>query len=648
MLVLLLALGLCTSVLVAWAGALVDRTMWPDTILTRGPSGTRTEVRGWLVEAGRDRTLTWRTFDALDLWDEPPDLDAPTELPAWSVGHGLADQPGPFAPARERSRDQAWEVSAGWPMRCVRAVRTAGPTEFALPGEFVRGGAVAMPRPWPFKFKMLPREQQPGVWPWSPQGRTVVVPLRPMPLGLLANTIVFALAWAVALAPLTLPGVWRRHRRRTRARCPRCAQSMGGLPDGAPCPECGWPPGARTPLVRVACGRGPMLGAALALVVLAVGASTLLVQQWMAVDRLPPLHYAAAVGDVQGIDRLLAAGVDANGPLAGWENISMFVEGTTPLGWAAARGQADAAERLLAAGARANEPPHERTAVSLAIEYQQDEIARACVAQLASGETVGLLAEVLPFASDGMRRTLVEGASWSDGMLIWAANYALQAQELGLVEALMDAGLAQLQATRINLLATTVIEDARAWQAPYRHDLGLTRYVLGLGLDDTGTDHIRFFRAAVRLGCVPALDALLEAYPHHAGLLHALRSETIAKAASAGGDAMLSRLVGEGVDLNRAPRAHYNALWDATIENEPDAVAALLRHGLDPTLEHEGLTLREWLESIRGDEFLDESWDAYHPFRRDAVATARIIDLLEAAEAEWHARERESPEPGDL
>jgi len=269
------------------------------------------------------------------------------------------------------------------------------------------------------------------------------------------------------------------------------------------------------------------------------------------------------------------------------------------------------------------------------------------VAQLVSGDTVGHLAEVLPFASDGMRRTLSEGAAWNDGTLIWAANYALQAQELGLVEELMDAGLAQLQARRINLLATTVIEDARAWQAPYRHDLGLTRYVLGLGLDDTGMDHIRLFRAAVRLGCVPAFDALLEAYPHHAGLLHALRSETIAQAASRGGDAMLARLVGAGVDFNRAPRAHYNALWYATIENEPDAVAALLRHGVDPTLEHGDLTLREWLESIRDDEFLDESWDAYHPFRRDAAATERIIEMLEAAEAKWHARAQELPEPGD-
>src|SRR5690606_31459739 len=123
-----------------------------------------------------------------------------------------------------------------------------------------------------------------------------------------ANTLLFAVAWIALLAPLVLPGVWRRHRRRKRTRCTRCGHSVAGLPDGAPCPECGWPPGARTPLVRVACGGGPMLGAALAVVVLVGAASTLLVHRWMAVDGLPPLHHAAAVGDVERIERLLAAG----------------------------------------------------------------------------------------------------------------------------------------------------------------------------------------------------------------------------------------------------------------------------------------------------------------------------------------------------
>lgn len=339
MLALLLALGLSTSLLFAWVGALVDRSAWPDTPLTRSPVGERTAMRGWLVEMGRDRTLTWRTFDALDLWDQPPDLEASTRLPSWSVGHDLADQPGPFAPARERTRDVAWEVSAGWPMRCVRAVRSAGPSEFALPGEFVRGGVAAMAVDWPMAHGRVTGHEGLTIEPWPNGGLAAVVPVRPIIGGLVVNTVVLALGWGVALLPLAALRAARRWRRGRKNRCARCGHARDGLPTGAPCAECGRDPHERTTLAQLLTARAPMCGASMALALVLASSAALLVYRWMAVDRLPPLHHAAAVGDVEAIERLLAGGADIEGqfiPIAGSHEA---VEFSTALHWAAAREQ---------------------------------------------------------------------------------------------------------------------------------------------------------------------------------------------------------------------------------------------------------------------------------------------------------------------
>lgn len=649
MLFLLLALGLCTSVLVAWAGALVDRGGWPDTFLTRSPVGTRTAMRGWVVEQGRDRSLTWRTFAALDLHMEPPDLDAPATLPAWSVGRALPDQPGPFVPARERTRDVAWEVSAGWPARCVRAVRGAGPAEFALPGEFVRGGLAAMAYGWPMPAGAVAGADGFAVAPWPAGGRAAVVPLRPMVGGLLVNTVAFALAWAAALAPLVVLRPLRRRRRRTRNRCVACGHAREGLPSGAPCAECGRDPSARTPARELLTARAPMLGAALALPLVLGATAALPTHRWMAVDRLPPLHHAAAMGDVEEVERLVATGAAVDDPLGELNSVPGFLYQSTALHWAASRRHAGASRALLDRGADAAVDIFGYQPAVLAIGTGDAAIAELLMSALQPGDQLVGIDDVFVHAHPSVQRALLDRVFTTEGARLELASRVVLDQDLSLLDTLVEGGLASGGRHWHSLLGRAAQIDGAAFERPYRVDLGMTRHVLGLGLEFERDEVELTARVAMRRGNLPALHALVEAYPGLSALAATLDAERLAQATMSGGRDMLSRLVELGADPNAPGPQGFNALLPAAMAADAHAVAILLEAGVNPTLVEGGVTLRQWL--VAGAERAARHRDDNRgfPSRADPDAFARIIGLLEAAELEWSARaepDAAPPAPG--
>lgn len=633
MLCLLLALGLCTSVLVAWAGALVDRSAWPDTLLTGEPIGSRTEMRCWLVEEGRDRTLTWRTFNALDLWDEPPDMEAHTELPAWSVGHELPDQPGPFAPARERTRDMAWEVSAGWPMRCVRAVRTAGPTEFALPGEFVRGGFAAMAVGWPAATSAVAGAGGITIGPWPVGGLTAVVPLRPMPVGLLVNTVVFAGMWFVVLLPSVALRAVRRWRRGTRNRCTRCGHARDGLPEGAPCAECGREPDERTTIGEMLTARAPMFGAAMLLALVLASSAALITHRWMAVDRLPPLHHAAAVGDVERIERLIAAGTIAHEPLAELDSISSTMAGTTALHWAVSRGERRASLHMLELGAVLSDGSFAAAPLVAAVIRGDTELAESLAATLPDATPPGTVVLALPAADAAMRRWVLERFDWDPARLDAAAHSAIEAHEFSLIELLIEAGLDPRRRESRRLVETAILQDGRVFDGPCACDAGVTRALLALGFDQTPGIVPRMLFEVLRTDNVPAFDAMIGGFTGPRGATVYMRDGTLHVAAGLGHARMVRRLLAHGLDIDATDEGGISALDEAITFAHPGVVRVLLEEGADPRFDsrrHNALTRAEMAHRIH-----------------ENTQSSEIVTLLEAAEAEWSAIEQEQEAPGD-
>jgi hypothetical protein len=172
------------------------------------------EIRAAAISRGFGRTeVMWMHFDGIIT---ERDASAPPSAP----------QPDPPASAIPNwTTVPDWtnvgmlvQEAQGWPCPALRCEHSENSATTPKAGTVVGGIALAS----------------------SPDGDPFrILALRPIPLGLTADALAFALAWSLILL---VPRAIRNHYRRRRGHCSRCGYSLSGLSTESLCPECGHAP----------------------------------------------------------------------------------------------------------------------------------------------------------------------------------------------------------------------------------------------------------------------------------------------------------------------------------------------------------------------------------------------------------------------
>lgn len=401
-LALFLALGLTTSIGVAWASATMWRGYDLSNPLTRTlfmePTVELGEVNQWRIAQWNHATLTrrwgwgWRSEwfeNPRDAYSRSATLGREDRERSWS-GIGVpafsrAQRPPPKEPAPialfVHALPSFEEREAGWPMRCLRVWWAAGDDRLDTPGERIQGGVLASYWVYPWGSTSF----DPSMLHWNTEDEHAI-PLTPMWVGLAVNAVFWALAWLAILQLLMLPlRLWLRWqwtRRERWGRCLACGydSSAAGEP-AATCTECGARRGQRP--MRVL--RGMIALPTLALVLSVAWVAGVGAQRIATAERLPPMHQAAADGDHQRVRELLAAGAlaDNNAPDIRPLNVSPM-QGARPIEWAAARGHTQVVDELIGAGAYYDMIGDRRSPLALAVACGHDDIVERLMAAGAS------------------------------------------------------------------------------------------------------------------------------------------------------------------------------------------------------------------------------------------------------------------------
>jgi hypothetical protein len=262
-----LPIGFLSNTLLASAlilGLMVSWNAQPRTVRRRGGASWRRPMRAHpamivLLAAGANIVVafgfwTWWQYskDALTFGSAPrfqgdevyaflPKHVArwPTTVPdKWLAPGWIArsgDVPGVRAfeytslPPNDRSRHMyrnwlraTWIVQAGWPLPCLQSEELIQPVDEDTP---------------PLRIGVVTNVTMPGApEPNSLSEPTPFVPVRPLALGMVVNTALFATVFAVVmLAPIALRTLLRRRR----GQCVACGYDLRVTATTAPCPECG-------------------------------------------------------------------------------------------------------------------------------------------------------------------------------------------------------------------------------------------------------------------------------------------------------------------------------------------------------------------------------------------------------------------------
>ena len=222
----LLASGLAITLFMAWGLPLVlasrgiGPTDAPMSLWHRGPSSDLWSDHAPMLSVRRSAFSDWYIAEPVTTALEPRTYWPDTDLED-SDGHARS-APSAVVVAPPEEQVSSWARIdtgvAGWPFRCF-----ASEAWYRAKSD---GGYEAMPDfRWNAHIGMI-------------AGQHILVPLRPLPTGLLFDVLFWAtVSWCVVAGPRE----FRRRRRIRYGQCPKCGQRMGAHAVRRPerCPECG-------------------------------------------------------------------------------------------------------------------------------------------------------------------------------------------------------------------------------------------------------------------------------------------------------------------------------------------------------------------------------------------------------------------------
>ncbi|MDY7107700.1 MAG: ankyrin repeat domain-containing protein [Planctomycetota bacterium] len=554
LLILFLALGLVTSIAIAWSA----------TIFNTGAGQTHTIAsNGWVgrLQRGPARIEIGATADANRLIPKLREDDDFTEIPRWS----RLQKPPDSVDVR------AEEFACGWPLPCLRYLRrTDG--EILLPDlDFASRGALEGDNPL-----TVIGIGRPGVR---------FLPIDPIWLHLLVNALLLGAAWFILLR-IHYP--WRFVRAMGRVRrglCPSCRYDLRYI-TSARCPECGRarrhrPAFITRELINISCA----LIVALGLIEAGFGMT------FSAHPLYDPIHRAAYRGDLATVQREIEGGADVDRPVpAGREPY-----GATPLWLAAAGGHPETARWLVDAGADlAVRNAAFGAALDMAALRAAPEVVRLLLeagADVNAGDNVG--ATPLHRAASGGDRAVVAllieyGADVNAQTIVpfEPLHLAATAGHTAVAELLLEAGArtdTREQTRRTPLACAVWRRHPDTAEMLLRHGAAIDERAL---IDAVATGDVEPVELLARYGA----DLTARVYAARTLLFYASRDPEARP--------VWELLLAHGVNINAHPRGR-TVLMIAARRGSTEFVEFLLAHGADPMMEDD--RGRTALDYARGD-----------------------------------------------
>jgi ankyrin repeat protein len=578
---ILLTLGLCTSIAIAWIGTLFrpgDELYRARLRLPASNVVAVLEVRRFVTSACVHQFNSKRR--EMEYWSSrgaagtTPEYDAPY----WSSALDCKTPP-------------LCEYAAGWPMRCLLRIERVRP---GLPDH---------------EWNTETLGTLNGRFPWIKKTRSNMLqrrlPIRPIALGLAINSILCAGAWFLIILAWLKASRFRAARRFKRRRCTRCGHVVAGAVSPC-CTECGAEIGWRPPLFSRARLTLSAITALLFIALLSGFAATLATAEPVA-----PLHMAVGRHDIDAIDALLARGADIDQQVwmrlddDYWGSIYTFHyysdRECTPIECAVLNGDVDLAELLIDAGAsvggrtgdqlahdacRTRQPDMVRLLARHGVDFNRMEYKSGVIESIARDHDIPML-----FALKKV------GFDFSDSD--WPLGEMISLNEFEMADTLVELGAPITARVVERAVETGEVEVFKHYNSQF----------------GAINDEAEWFRSLVRFipnkpGVEPLWDHLLNAGADLEAP-DSLQATTIFYAAGRNTHA-LNMLLERGVDVHVVDTWGETALFVAA-RADAERVTMLLNAGADPTI-----------ISNQGDSVLD--------YARDDDIRA----ILEAAIEQWN------------